>query len=317
VNSRRRLRDLLADGGTSIVPGVTNALWARLAEEAGFEAVFTTGSGIANSLLGVPDLGLTTMTEIVEVAGNVVSATALPVIADADTGYGNHLNVRRTVQAFERIGVAGLVLEDQVAPKRCGHFRGKQVIPAEDMVQKILAALSARTDPDLVLVARTDALAVEGLGAALRRAAIYASAGADMIFVESPRTREEIAAIPMAVPVPCLINLVEGGDTPLLTRDELAAMGYRFVLYANLALRVASRAVEEAFAVLQRDGSSQMSGDALMPWPRRQQLVGLAAWEAFDQRIQAEAAAVVAGVAAPSDNTADAAPGDPPGQARR
>jgi 2-methylisocitrate lyase-like PEP mutase family enzyme len=189
---------------------------------------------------------------------------------------------------------SGLRARSQVTPKRCGHFDGKEIVPPEEMVRKIVAALRTRRDPDLVLIVRTGAVAVEGLASAIERAQLYASAGADVIFVEALETVEDIVAVPKAVPVPCLINLVPGGKTPLLTVSNLGSMGYKFVLYANLALQVATRSVEEALAVLWRDGTAAGLAGAIMSWDRRQELVGLAEWEALDASIAREARRIVA-----------------------
>lgn len=293
-NPAGRLRELLASPDIVIAPGVANAFHAKLAEKAGFSAIFATGAGIANTWLGVPDLGLTSMTEVVNVTARIVESTELPVIADADTGYGNHLNVMRTTQELERIGVAGFFIEDQASPKKCGHFEGKRVIPIEEMVQKIVAARIARKNPDLVLIARTDAIAVEGLDAALDRAHAYVEAGADVIFVEAPTSLEELAAIPASVPVPCLANMVEGGKTPLVPADELRQMGYRLVTYANLALRLAARAVEHGFSVLRRDGSSVQLLGEMFTWEERQETVGLSHWRNLDQRIARESREILA-----------------------
>src|SRR2546427_3233237 len=220
---RQRLRALLNAPGLIIAPGAYDGLSARLVEQAGFDVVYMTGSGAANSLLGEPDLGLTTMTEMANQAVRICAATSLPVIADADTGYGGPLNVRRTVQEYERAGVAGLHIEDQVFPKRCGHFEGKQVIPVEEMVGKIRAALDARTDPNLVIIARSDAAAVEGLDAALARGHAYEDAGADALFIEAPRALDELRAIGRSFHVPLVANMVEGGATPLQPAAELEA----------------------------------------------------------------------------------------------
>ena len=284
-SAAQRLRELLAGPDLVVVPGVTGAFYARLAEQAGFEAIFTTGAGIANTLLGVPDIGLTTMTEVVTITRHVVDAVSIPVIADADTGYGNHLNVVRTVKELERAGVAGLFIEDQVAPKRCGHFDRKRVVPVREMAEKIVAATMARENPDLVLIARTDAIAVEGLEAALERARCYVEAGADIIFVEAPRSIEEMARIPGAVAVPCMINLVEGGRTPILPATELAAMGFKLAVYANLALRTAAQAVERAFKVLREEGHSSSLIDEIFSWQKRQATVGLPEWERLDAEV--------------------------------
>lgn len=289
AEARRRLRALLDQPRIHVVPGVTNAFVAKQAVGAGFEIVFTTGGGIANTMLGTPDLGLTTLTETVTMTRYVASAVTVPVIADADTGYGNHLNVHRTVRELEDAGVAGLVLEDQVSPKRCGHFEGKALIPRDEMVEKLVAARRARRDRDLVLVARTDAIASEGFEAALERARAYERAGADVTFVEAPRTVEEMAAIPRAMERPCLIDMVEGGLTPLLPAAELDEMGFRIALYANFALRVASRAVERGLSVLRQTGTSESLLAEMYSWEERQETVGFSEWEGFDQSIVDEA----------------------------
>jgi 2-methylisocitrate lyase-like PEP mutase family enzyme len=275
--------------GVCLLPGVANALDARLAELAGFRAVFTTGAGIANATLGIPDLGLTTMTEICAVTARIADAVGIPVIADADTGYGNHLNAMRTAAEFERAGVAGLVIEDQVSPKRCGHFEDKRVVSPREMVEKIAAVRAGRRDPDLVLVARTDAIAPNGLADALARANLYLEAGADVAFVEAPRDIEELAAIPREVSGPCLVNMVDGGTTPIVPAAELEALGFKFVLYANLALRVAAQSVQRAFRALAREGSSSSLRDAMLGWDERQELVRLSRWRALDGEVAATA----------------------------
>ncbi len=291
---RARLRELITRDGITIVPGVTDAFEARLAQQAGFDAIFTTGAGIANTLLGVPDIGLTTMTEVVGMTAHVVEAVSVPVIGDADTGYGNHLNVMRTIREMEHAGVAGFFIEDQVSPKRCGHFDGKSVVSEREMVEKITAAVMARSDPEMVLIARTDAIAVEGLDGALRRARAYVAAGAEVIFVEAPRDERELAAIPAALEVPCLVNMVEGGVSPLMPAARLEEMGYRIVIHANLALRAAARAVAHAFEVLRSEGGSASLLDEILPWEERQRTVALESWRAVEQDVLARAAAALA-----------------------
>jgi 2-methylisocitrate lyase-like PEP mutase family enzyme len=279
-----RLRALLAGPGLLVVPGAFDALVARLIEEAGFPAVYATGAGIANAYLGWADVGLPTMTEVRDAVTHIVGATTLPVIVDADTGYGNAINVIRTVRALEQVGVAAIQLEDQVFPKRCGHFGGKEVVSRGEMVGKLRAAADAR-QTDLVLVARTDALAVEGLEAALARARAYRDAGADVLFVEAPRSVAEMRQVAEALPdVPLLINLVEGGLTPLLPAAELEALGFKIALYANTALRAAARGVQQALTHLQREGSSLGADDLLLSWEERQRLVRLPEIEALAQR---------------------------------
>ncbi len=279
-----RLRSLIARPGLVAAPGAADALTARLIQQAGFEVMYITGAGIANSQFGLPDLGLLGMTEVVQQVERITQAIEIPAIADADTGYGNPLNVLRTVREFERTGVAGIQLEDQVSPKRCGHFSGKEVIPAEEMVQKLRAAVTAREDPDLVVVARTDALATHGVDEAIARARLYAANGADAIFIEAPTEREQIARLPREVPVPLLFNMTEGARTPTLTNQELEQFGYKIVIYPNTLLRVAIRAVQQALTVLKAEGSSRSLLPRMVSWEERQQIVDLAKYQGLDER---------------------------------
>lgn len=258
-----------------IVPGVSNALFTRVVEEMGFKVVYASGAGIANLLLGLPDVGLTSMTEVLESVRRIVDATDLPVIADIDTGYGNPLNVSRTVREFSRAGAAALQIEDQLSPKRCGHFDGKSVIPREEMISKIKAALDSRLDPDLVIIARTDARATEGFMESIERANIYAEAGADLTFVEAPRTLEELAQIPKLIPCRQVANMVENGLTPLVPVTELKRMGFSIVLYANLTLRVAVWAIQGALKRLMTEGSSQALLDQMISMAERNRLTRL------------------------------------------
>src|SRR6056297_2772592 len=219
------LRRLLEQPGLLMAPGVADALNARLVAQAGFDAIYMTGAGTAVSRLGMPDIGLLTVSEMADNAGRIADASGLPLISDADTGYGGPLNVQRTVRMFEKAGVAGIHIEDQSWPKRCGHLSGKSLIPAEEMAAKVRAACDARVDDDFVIIARTDAIAVDGLAAALDRADLYAEAGADVIFVESPRTPEELSEIPRRLKVPALFNMASSGKTPFLSRGEIEALG--------------------------------------------------------------------------------------------
>jgi len=239
-----RLRELLNSGQTIVVPGAFDPLAARLVEEAGFAAVYMTGFGTSAALLGRPDVGLLTMTEMADSAGRIAACVDIPLIADADTGYGNPLNVIRTVGAYEAAGVAGLHIEDQVAPKKCGHMEGKLVIGADEMAQKVKAAVDARTDPDFVIIARTDARAVEGLDSALDRARRYRDAGADVLFIEALVSEAEIEAAAAAFPdVPLLFNWAEGGKTPPVTLDRLTELGYRIVIFPIGTLLAATAAI--------------------------------------------------------------------------
>jgi carboxyvinyl-carboxyphosphonate phosphorylmutase len=239
-----RLRELLNSGQTVVAPGAFDPLAARLVEEAGFAAVYMTGFGTSAALLGRPDVGLLTMTEMADSAGRIAACVDIPLIADADTGYGNPLNVIRTVGAYEAAGVAGLHIEDQVAPKKCGHMEGKQVIGADEMAQKVRAAVDARADPDFVIIARTDARAVEGLDSALDRARRYRDAGADVLFIEALVSEAEIEAAAAAFPdVPLLFNWAEGGKTPPVGLDRLTELGYRIVIFPIGTLLAATAAM--------------------------------------------------------------------------
>jgi 2,3-dimethylmalate lyase len=239
-----RLRELLNSGQTIVAPGAFDPLAARLVEEAGFAAVYMTGFGTSAALLGRPDVGLLTMTEMADSAGRIAACVDIPLIADADTGYGNPLNVIRTVGAYEAAGVAGLHIEDQVAPKKCGHMEGKLVIGADEMAQKVKAAVDARTDPDFVIIARTDARAVEGLDRALDRARRYRDAGADVLFIEALVSEAEIEAAAAAFPdVPLLFNWAEGGKTPPVSLNRLTELGYRIVIFPIGTLLAATAAM--------------------------------------------------------------------------
>jgi methylisocitrate lyase len=273
----QRLRDLLTSG-THAVPGVFNAAVGLLAERAGFPAVYVSGAGTANGVAGLPDIGLMSLEEVVRHARYLAEAVSVPVIVDADTGFGEPLSVRRTVRELETAGVAGLHLEDQENPKRCGHLEGKRIVPAEEMVRKVAAAAEARRDPDFVLIARTDALAVEGLDAAIERARRYVQAGADVVFPEGLRTPEEFAAFAAAIPVPLLANMTEFGKTPYLSVQEFGQLGYRLVLFPMTAFRVAMKAIEEAFAQLSSQGTQQGFLDRMQT---RQELYDLLRYEEY------------------------------------
>lgn len=277
------LRALLNRPDILIAPGAADALTARLVQEAGFEAVYATGAGIANSQFALPDIGLLSMTEMVTQIGRIVEAVDVPVIADADTGYGNPLNVQRTVREYEHAGVAAIQIEDQVSPKKCGHFAGKEVIAEEEMLQKLRAAVAARRDPDLVLIARTDSLATHGYEAAVARARAYRAQGADLVFVEAPTDRERVAQLPRATGAPLVFNMTEGAKTPMFSACELQEFGYKVVIYPNTALRVAMHAVQEALAILKTEGSSQTLLPRMANWEERQRLVRLNEYEKLDQ----------------------------------
>jgi 2-methylisocitrate lyase-like PEP mutase family enzyme len=249
-----RLRQLLARPGVIMAPGVADALNAKLVARHGFEAIYMTGAGTSAVRLGMPDVGLLTMSEMVDNAGRIADSSGLPLIADADNGYGGVLNVRRTIQAYERAGVAAVHIEDQVMPKRCGHLMGKQLVPATEMTAKIRAAVDARTDADFVVIARTDAVAVEGFDAALERAERYREAGADVLFVEAPNA-EQLPQIAPRLKAPLLYNMATSGKTPFLGRDEIERLGFKLIIYPNWVMLAAIRAANQVLATLKETGT--------------------------------------------------------------
>jgi methylisocitrate lyase len=284
MRTTTRLRALLAGPGIVMVPGAHDAFTARLIEQTGFPACYMTGAGSVAALLGLPDVGLLTLTEMVMNARYIARAVSLPVICDADTGYGNAINVMRTVREYEAAGVAGIHLEDQVFPKRCGHMEGKVLVPLEEMAAKIRAACEAREDPDFVIIARTDSRAGEGVDGAIRRARAYVEAGADVLFPEAPQSREELARFAAEIPGPLLANMTEFGKSPLVPAAELERMGYRLVLYPVSALRVAHRAMQELFAQIKRTGSQEALLDRMAHRQELYELVGLPAVHAAERR---------------------------------
>ena len=281
MKAATRLRELLRGGDVIVAPGVWDGLSARLVARAGFVAAYATGGGIARSM-GYPDLGLLSLREIVDRLANIVEHAGVPVIADADTGYGNALNAQRAVREFERAGVAALHLEDQTFPKRCGHYDDKTMVPTREMAQKLRAARDAMSDPDIVLIARTDALAIEGLDAAIERAHAYAAAGADVIFVEAPVSIEQIETIARRVPQPKLINMFQGGKTPLVPVARLKALGYQIVIIPSDLQRAAIRAMDDVLAALARDGSSAALADRMASFKERESVVDTSGYLARD-----------------------------------
>jgi len=277
------LRRLLERPGIVVAPGAFNALSASLVAQAGFEAVYCSGAGIANMLLGRPDVGLVTMTEMVQQIRYMAAATSVPIIADADTGYGNPINVTRTVQEYEAAGVAAIQLEDQSFPKRCGHFEGKQVIGTAEMVAKIRAACDARRDPDTLIIARTDARAVLGLEAAVERAQLYTQAGAEMIFLEAPTSVAELQQVG-ALGGWQMANMVENGKTPLLTADELSSLGFKLVIFPNTAMRAALKAMEQTLAQLMTDRTSSGMLDRLASMADRNRVTGMDRIQEIERR---------------------------------
>jgi 2-methylisocitrate lyase-like PEP mutase family enzyme len=272
-NCNRQLRGLLERRESILLPGAANALAARVIEDIGFRAIYVTGAGVTNTFLGVPDIGLISLTELASHVAAMRDAVSLPLIVDADTGFGNAINVARTVQVLERSGANAIQLEDQNFPKRCGHFAGKGVIDRVEMVQKIHAAVDARNDADLVIMARTDAIAANGFEDAIERAAAYVEAGADMTFVEAPRTREQMEQIPLRLRVPQVINIVSGGLTPMVGMGELEAMGFSMVLYANAALQASIAGMQKVLGHLKANGSLEGVSAHLIGFEERQRLV--------------------------------------------
>jgi 2,3-dimethylmalate lyase len=283
MTRRQRMRQLIESEGYTMAPGAHDTLTARLVEEAGFAAVYLTGGGYSRAN-GYPDLGLMTLGENVRFVATTVEAVGIPVIADADTGYGNALNVIRTVREYEKAGVAAFHLEDQVSPKKCGHYEGKEVIATAEMVGKIHAAVDTRQDPDLVLIARSDARAALGLEAAIDRVNAYLEAGADVGFVEAPQSVEELRVVGRLVRGPALVNVFEGGKTPMLGAAELAAMGFRLGIYPSQTQRAAIRAAKEVLRALKADGDTRRVEALLATFDEREAAVGTAQWRALEEK---------------------------------
>ena len=287
-SSRGEFRKMLAPGAALVLPGVSNALAARVVADLGFPAAYVTGAGIANTYLGIPDNGLVTLTELADHVAAIRDVFPGPLMVDADTGFGNAVNLTRTVKVLERAGADAIQIEDQVFPKRCGHFDGKAVIPQAEMVAKIKAAVDARSDPDLLIVARTDAIATHGFQAAIDRAAACREAGADVGFVEAPQSQAEIADIPRLLPWPQIINIVLGGRTPELPNEKLRELGFAGVLYANVALQSALRGMQEALSVLRKDGRMGDAGKLAVDFSERQRLVGKAEFDAMERKYKVD-----------------------------
>ena len=283
MTPRQELRRLIGQTGYTMVPGAYDTLTARLVEAAGFAAVYLTGGGYSRAS-GYPDLGLLSLTENVQFIGRTVEAVAIPVIADADTGYGNAINVIRTVREYEKTGVAGFHIEDQISPKKCGHYEGKEVIGRAEMVGKIKAAVDTRRDADMVIIARSDARAIEGLEAAIDRVNAYLEAGADVGFVEAPQTVDELRVVGQKVRGPALVNVFEGGKTPMLGATELDEMGFRLGIYPSQTHRAAIRAAQRVLAAMKRDGDTSAVEAELATFQDREDAVGTARWRALEEK---------------------------------
>lgn len=284
VSPRKTLRALANARRGALVPGAFNALSAKVVEDLGFEALYITGAGVTNMCFGLPDQGFMGLSDIADHTARIRDAVQLPLIVDADTGFGNALNVRHAVRVLERAGADCIQLEDQVAPKRCGHFNGKEVISTEEAVSKIKAAVDARQDAELMIMARTDACATQGFEAAVERAQRFAEAGADILFVEAVTSADEIRALPQRLGPPQLMNMVIGGKTPIFDADELSRLGYGIVLYANAALQGAVAGMQKVLTVLREHKRVDEDPALVAPFAERQRLVGKPQWDALEQR---------------------------------
>jgi len=288
ADRRRRLREQMNRREAMIVPGAGNALTARVIADQRFEAVYVTGAGIANTHLGAPDIGLVTLTGLAATVSTIAEICHLPLVVDIDTGFGNAINTRRTVRLIERAGGFAMQIEDQVFPKKCGHFSGKAVIPVEEAVSKIKAAVDAREDENTMIIARTDARAIDGIEAALDRAEAFIEAGADMTFVEAPRSEAEMEMITKRLPVPQVANMVVGGKTPLTPQARLVELGFSLTLYANTPLQAAMRAMTDVLSALKLDGDVSRVIDRLADFDERQRLVDKASYDALEERYMVE-----------------------------
>ena len=283
MNPRQTLKALLRRNKLLVAPGCFDGLSARLVQEAGFEAAYLSGGAVARSM-GIPDIGLVTMSESIDRAVQVVAAINIPIIADADTGYGNAVNLVRSVREFERAGVAAIHIEDQITPKRCGHLDGKEVISLSEMAKKLEAALATRTDPDFCIIARTDARGVNGFDDAVKRANAFAKLGVDAIFFEAPQSEDELAEIPQRVPnIPLLVNVFKGGKTPMLPMERLEQMGYRIAIYPSETQRAAIHAMRTALSTLKREGTTESIDAALTTFKDRDKVVGLDDWNKIER----------------------------------
>ncbi len=286
MSTRKQLKALVEARRGVLVPGAFNALSARVIEDLGFEALYITGAGVTNMWFAMPDQGFMGLAEIADHTARIRDAVQLPLLVDADTGFGNALNVYHTVRTLERAGADCIQLEDQVAPKRCGHFSGKEVISTEEAVAKIKAAVDARRDGDLLIMARTDAAATHGFEAAVERAQRFAEAGADVLFVEAVTKAEEVRALPQRLQKPQLMNMVIGGRTPIFNAEQLGQLGYGIVLYANAALQGAVAGMQKALTVLRDEKEVQEASGLVAPFAERQRLVGKPHWDALEKKYQ-------------------------------
>ncbi len=284
MSTRQQLKQLVEARNGLLVPGAFNALSAKVVADLGFQAIYVTGAGVTNMWFGMPDQGFMGLHEIAEHTARIRDAVQVPLIVDADTGFGNALNVIHTVRTLERAGADCIQLEDQVAPKRCGHFNGKEVISTEEAVDKIKAAVDARRDGNLLIMARTDAAATHGFEAAVERAQRFAEAGADILFVEAVTEAEQVRALPQRLPTPQLMNMVIGGKTPIFNADQLGELGYGIVLYANAALQGAVMGMQKTLTTLRDAKEVREDSGLVTPFAERQRLVGKGEWDTLEKR---------------------------------
>ncbi len=284
MSTRQQLKQLVEARNGLLVPGAFNALSAKVVADLGFQAIYVTGAGVTNMWFGMPDQGFMGLHEIAEHTARIRDAVQVPLIVDADTGFGNALNVIHTVRTLERAGADCIQLEDQVAPKRCGHFNGKEVISTEEAVDKIKAAVDARRDGNLLIMARTDAAATHGFEAAVERAQRFAEAGADILFVEAVTEAEQVRALPQRLAKPQLMNMVIGGKTPIFNADQLGELGYGIVLYANAALQGAVMGMQKTLTTLRDAKEVREDSGLVTPFAERQRLVGKGEWDALEKR---------------------------------
>lgn len=282
----RALRRRLAEPGLVTAPGCYDCITARLVEVSGFDAAYVTGSGVSMSALGAPDMGALSFGEILDRVRRICDAVSIPIIADADTGYGGPLNVIRTMREFERAGVSAVQLEDQEWPKKCGHEPGRKVASTNEMVQRIRAAADARVDPDVLIVARTDAIALEGYEAALERAERYREAGADILFVEAPQSEAQLGEVPKRLKAPCLANMVEGGKTPILPRQRLQDMGFKVAIYPNSLTRLFARIGQDLLGSLKETGGTAAFANQMLDHNQLWSLFENERWQALEKRFQ-------------------------------
>lgn len=284
MSTRQQLKQLVEARNGLLVPGAFNALSAKVVADLGFQAIYVTGAGVTNMWFGMPDQGFMGLHEIAEHTARIRDAVQVPLIVDADTGFGNALNVIHTVRTLERAGADCIQLEDQVAPKRCGHFNGKEVISTEEAVDKIKAAVDARRDGNLLIMARTDAAATHDFEAAVERSQRFAEAGADILFVEAVTEAEQVRALPQRLPTPQLMNMVIGGKTPIFNADQLGELGYGIVLYANAALQGAVMGMQKTLTTLRDAKEVREDSGLVTPFAERQRLVGKGEWDALEKR---------------------------------